>query len=143
VLSASGQRFGSDQFLYHRQASLTEQANARAAAGSSGAAAGNGILATMFGRSAAPAESSAAAAEPDAEEAPKVALQSYKFCISFSHVHPLNIHPGFSRGFVAPSCNVRQAMKCVVHLVHVWLMPWYSSVCTCEACFPACCACTH
>lgn len=72
----------------HFQASLTEQANARAAAGNSGGAAGNGILATMFGRSAAPAEAPAVAAEPDADEAPKVGLLIL-LSISYAFVYTL------------------------------------------------------
>ena len=96
--------FYGSEFSCHRQASLTEQANARAAAGSSGGAAGNGILATMFGRSAAPAESPVAPTESDVDEPPKVALQSDTFCIpsddASSHIHLLSLHPRVDWGSV-------------------------------------------
>jgi hypothetical protein len=108
VWSQCGQHPDGDYSLCHRQASLTEQANARAAAGSSGGAAGNGILATMFGRSAAPAEATAAAAEPDADEAPKVALHLFlSTCYTLSH--PFRRHANGLPGVLYVQCGVVQS----------------------------------
>lgn len=63
--------------MRNAQATLTEQANARAAAGSSPGG-GNGILATMFGRGGAPPVDAYAAADDAAPDQPAKVLGPHR-----------------------------------------------------------------